>query len=332
MIQFSLSVQEIADIVGGTVHGDASRTISGVAKIEDAEPHTITFLSSKNFERYLEGTGAGCVIVDDKRELVNVQSRSYIRCSHPHKAFVQLLESLLNQMPKPETGIHPSAVVSATANVNPTASIGPHAVIGDNATVGASTVVMSGCVLGNNVSVGEHSLLHPHVVIEDDCIVGDRCIVHAHAVIGSDGFGYLENSDGSFHKIPQVGNVVVMNDVEIGAGACIDRAALGSTVVENGVKLDNMVHLAHNVRIQTNTAIAAQSGIAGGTIIGERNRVAGQVGVVGYIQTAPNVILGAQSGVSKSITQPGVYSGSPAMELKQRLKQEAVLRRITKDA
>jgi UDP-3-O-[3-hydroxymyristoyl] glucosamine N-acyltransferase len=191
---------------------------------------------------------------------------------------------------------------------------------------------MSGCVLGNNVSVGEHSLLHPHVVIEDDCIVGDRCIVHAHAVIGSDGFGYLENSDGSFHKIPQVGNVVVMNDVEIGAGACIDRAALGSTVVENGVKLDNMVHLAHNVRIQTNTAIAAQSGIAGGTIIGERNRVAGQVGVVGYIQTAPNVILGAQSGVSKSITQPGVYSGSPAMELKQRLKQEAVLRRITKDA
>lgn len=186
--------------------------------------------------------------------------------------------------------------------------------------------------MGNNVSVGEHSLLHPHVVIEDDCIVGDRCIVHAHAVIGSDGFGYLENSDGSFHKIPQVGNVVVMNDVEIGAGACIDRAALGSTVVENGVKLDNMVHLAHNVRIQTNTAIAAQSGIAGGTIIGERNRVAGQVGVVGYIQTAPNVILGAQSGVSKSITQPGVYSGSPAMELKQRLKQEAVLRRITKDA
>lgn len=332
MKKFQLSLEQIAHAVSGTLIGDGNVIVTTVARIEDAGPQSITFLSSKNFERYFEACSAACIIIDEHREISEKDGRTYIRCAHPHRAFVRLLNHVLASEHRPAPGIHTTAVVSPSAVIDPSATVGAYAVVGDRASIGAGTVIGASSYVGADARIGTASILHPQVVIEPECIVGDRCIIHAHAVIGSDGFGYIENADGSFEKIPQVGNVVVHDDVEIGAGTCIDRAALGSTVIERGVKLDNHVHIAHNAVIKADTAIAAQSGIAGGTVIGLRNRIAGQVGVVGYIETAPNVILGAQSGVSKSITQPGVYSGSPAMELKQRLKQEAVMRRLARDA
>lgn len=332
MKNFNLTVARIAEIVAGQVVGDGDRVVSHVARIEDAGSGSITFLASKNFEKYFESTCASCVIIDERRDAPETEQRSYIRHAQPHRAFVLLLEHLLAGSEAHTGSIHPTALIASGAQVHSTAVIEAYVVVGEGSTVGANTIIKASSVLGDNVHIGSNCLLHPQVVVESECIIGNHCILHAHAVVGSDGFGYLENPDGSFHKIPQVGNVVVHDNVEIGAGTCIDRAALGSTVIEQGVKLDNHVHIAHNAVIKKDTAIAAQSGIAGGTIIGERNRIAGQVGVVGYVETASNVILGAQSGVSKSITQPGVYSGSPAMDLKQRLKQEAVIRRITKDA
>ncbi|MFM8568585.1 MAG: UDP-3-O-(3-hydroxymyristoyl)glucosamine N-acyltransferase [Candidatus Kapaibacterium sp.] len=332
MKSFHLSLAQIADIVSGRVVGDAARIVTSVARIEDAGPDSITFLSSKNFERYHADCKAACIMVDENRELLETEGRAYIVCTHPHRAFVRLIEQLSAMSERSVSVVHPTAVIAVSAIVDASVSIGAYAVIGENVTIGAGTVIEAACIIGDDVRIGSRCHLHPHVVIEHECVVGDRCIIHAHAVLGSDGFGYLENADGSFDKIPQVGNVVVHDDVEIGAGTCIDRAALGSTVIGHGVKLDNHVHIAHNAVIKADTAIAAQSAIAGGTVIGKRNRLGGQVGVVGYVETADNVILGAQSGVSKSIVQAGVYSGSPAMELKQRLKQEAVMRRLARDA
>ena len=331
MISIHHTVQSIADIVNGSVLGSPHTVITSLSRIEDAPPGSLTFLASKNYEKYFEQCQSSCIILHPGHDILAIEGRSYIQCEQPHHAFVALINHLQHEQSVSRQGIHPTAVIASDVLVHETALVDAHVVVGSGARIAAGVHIMSGCSIAANVSVGEQSILHPHVVVEEDCTIGKRCVIHANAVIGSDGFGFLEQRDGVFIKIPQIGNVVIGDDVEIGAGTCIDRAALGSTEIHSGVKLDNLVHVAHNVVVRRNTAVAAQSGIAGGAILGERNRVAGQVGIVGYIETVPDVIIGAQSGVSKSINQPGVYSGSPAVELRQRLKQEAAVRRLTKE-
>ncbi len=329
MLVFELRAAELATILQAELFGDESILVSRFQKIEDAINGDLSFLASSKFEKFLDTTTASVIIVGANQAVPTVEGRCYLRTNDPHRAFVQLIHHVESiQASNTHSGIHTSAVVSQTATIASTASIGAQVVIGEHCSIGEGSVLMAHVVLGANVSIGSNCLLYPGVTVYQDCVIADHCILHANAVIGSDGFGYLENKDGSFDKIPQIGNVVIESNVEIGSGSCIDRAALGSTVIRQGVKIDNLVHIAHNAEIGANTAIAALSGIAGGTRIGERNRLAGQVGIVGYVQTVADVIVGAQSGVSKNLTAPGVYSGSPAVEIKQRLKQEAAIRRL----
>jgi UDP-3-O-[3-hydroxymyristoyl] glucosamine N-acyltransferase len=304
MVLFELTVQAIADIIGGIVDGDGSTLIRSIDKIETADKGSITFFANERFAHLLATTEAGCVICKDKNPELSTTS---IIHPNPYGAIITLIEYLQDtQIPE----IHSTAVIAPTSVVSDSASISAH------------------CVIGKNVRIGDNTILFPGVVVYDDCVIGNNCIVHANTVIGSDGFGYMPDGNGGYKKIPQIGNVVIGDNVEIGANVCIDRAALGSTIIHDGVKIDNLVHIAHNVEIHENTAIAAQAGIAGGTTVGKRNRIAGQVGMVGYITTADDITVGAQAGVSKSLTKKGEYSGSPAVELRQRLRQDASIRRL----
>lgn len=304
MIHFELTIQAIADITGGIVDGDGFILIHSIDKIESADSGSITFYANERFAHLLATTKASCVIRKEKKPELSLTS---IIHPNPHGAIIALIEYLQGES-KPE--IHPTAVLSPSSIVSSSASISAH------------------CVIGNSVRIGDNTKLYPGVVVYDDCVIGNNCIIHANTVIGSDGFGYLPDGKGGYKKIPQIGNVVIGDNVEIGASVCIDRAALGSTVIHDGVIIDNLVHIAHNVEIHENTAIAAQTGIAGGTIVGKRNRIAGQVGMVGYITTADDITIGAQAGVSKSLTKKGEYSGSPAVDLRQRLRQDASVRRL----
>ncbi len=331
MKKFDFSVSDIAQILKAEVIGDGSLRIHAFNKLESAVQGELSFYASEKFAKYLESTQASCLLVSMSYDAPSVDGRAYIKVQHPHRALIQLINTI-NQASQnggrvdASAHVHPTAVIASDATIEAGAVVGAHSRVEAGARLGANVCI------GENVSIGAGSVLYPHVVVYDECVVGERCIIHAHAVIGSDGFGYLDNADGSYDKIPQIGNVVLEDEVEVGAGSCIDRAALGSTILRRGVKLDNMVHIAHNVEIGENTAIAAQTGISGGTKIGKRNRIAGQVGMVGYMTTADDVTIGAQSGVSKSINQAGIYSGSPAVELRQRLRQEAALRRLTLDS
>jgi len=223
---------------------------------------------------------------------------------------------------------HATATIHASAIVDATASIGPGCVISEGCTVGEGVQLFANVVLYPKVKVGAGTMINANVSCASGTQIGERCIIHSGVVIGSDGFGFLENKDGSFEKIPQVGIVVIGDDVEIGANTTIDRAAVGATIIGSGVKLDNLIHIAHGVQVGEHTAMAAQAGISGSTTLGKRNRIAGQVGVVGHIQTTDDVIVEAQSGLSKSVTEPGHYFGSPAKEHRTALRMEAALRRL----
>ncbi|MBL7998311.1 MAG: UDP-3-O-(3-hydroxymyristoyl)glucosamine N-acyltransferase [Candidatus Kapabacteria bacterium] len=318
MIRFSLTVQEIAAITNGTVVGDPQRIVTGLHNIESASSSMISFYAQKKFRRALEESTATAIIVPNADDCLYTDRTTYIVHPDPHRAFVALCHNLLQTK---KHALHP-------AIIHPTAHIHSTAVIHDGCIIQEDVIIDAYCVLGMNVTVGAATHLYPHVTVYDNCEIGRDCVIHAGAVIGSDGFGYLQNSDGSYLKIPQMGNVQIGNACEIGANTTIDRAALGSTHIGERVKIDNLVHIAHNVVIGDDTAIAAQSGIAGAAVLGRRNRIAGQVGIVGYITLCDDVTVGAQSGVSKSITKPGIYSGSPAVPIAQRLQQEASVRRI----
>ncbi|MBX7156332.1 MAG: UDP-3-O-(3-hydroxymyristoyl)glucosamine N-acyltransferase [Candidatus Kapaibacterium sp.] len=327
-MRFTMTVEEIATLLQAEIIGDSRRVLHTINKIESAQGHELTFLNDNKFEKYLQTSQAGCVIIKPGTVLPPDTQCSFLVHAEPHKALVAFI-LYLQQSAVQQTGYkHNTAVIDKSARIAESAKIDTNVVIGAGCTIAEHVHVHAGVVLQNGVSIGSNTIVYPNVTIYADCEIGENCIIHAGAVIGSDGFGYLENPDKSFDKIPQIGNVIVGNNVEIGANSTIDRAALGSTIIRNGVKIDNLVHLAHNVEIGANTAIAAQTGIAGGTIIGDNNRIAGQVGIVGYVKTVENVIIGAQSGVSKNITKSGVYSGSPAVELSARLKQEVLFRKL----
>lgn len=317
----------LAERLGGEVAGDGAREICGIAAIEDAGPSDLTFIAGLRYARFHDTTRAGVVLVSLDFDLSR-SDLTYIRCADSFAAFVDAVALILPPHPAPSPGIHPTAVVDPSATISPNASIGPYVVIE------AECTVASGCVLGPHVALGRGSAvgvdccLYAGVKVYHGCTIGDRVTIHSGASIGADGFGFQPQSDGSWRKVPQVGRVVIGNDVEIGANTTIDRATLGVTRIGNGVKLDNLIHVAHNVEIGDNTVVAAQAGIAGSTRLGPRNMVAGQVGFVGHIETAEGVIVEAGSGVSKSITAPGRYFGHPARDHALALRQEGALRQL----
>jgi UDP-3-O-[3-hydroxymyristoyl] glucosamine N-acyltransferase len=321
-----ISLKEAAGYIGGNLTGDPDATFSGLAKIEEAEENDLTFLYLPAYEKYFSSTKASAILVtpgfNKTRSDIN-----YIEVDDPNKAFFKILRKYFS----PEFHLE---------GIDPTASIHPSSIIGENVAAGKNVVISKGCKIGSNtkifhntvimdnVEIGKDNLIYPNVTIREECRLGDRVIVHSGTVIGSDGFGYYTDDKGVYNKIPQIGIVILEDDVEIGSNVSIDRASLGATVLRRGVKIDNLVQIAHNVEIGEDSVLSAQAGISGSTHIGKNCIIAGQAGLVGHIRIADQVVIMAQSGVSKGITKAGYYFGSPAKELKTTLKLEAHIRNL----
>jgi UDP-3-O-[3-hydroxymyristoyl] glucosamine N-acyltransferase len=322
-----LRMVEVAEIVGGTLVGDPERVVTRPAKIEEATDADISFVANARYAKHVETTRAAALIVDNEF-VVKRTDIAFVRVADPYRAFLKIVARMVPPAPRIEATIDPSAVVASDARIAENVGIGARAVVASGVAIGRGSRIYPGVVICTGVVIGENVTIYPNVTIYDHCEIGDNTIIHAGTVIGSDGFGFLPTAEGRWEKIPQVGRVVVESDVEIGANATIDRASLGETRIGRGVKIDNLVHIAHNVVVGENSAIAAQAGISGSARIGEANLIAGQVGIVGHIETAPNVIIEAQSGVSKTIRNSGRYFGHPAKEHSQALRQEGALRQL----
>ena len=321
-----IALKEIADLVNGKISGSADVTVSSVNRIDDAKEGDLTFLYLPAYEKYFPKTKASAIIVkpDFKKSRNDI---TYIVTDEPDKAFAKIILHYFS--PEfPLKGIDKKAFIDETAKLGDNVALGKNVVISAGCKIGNNVKIFHNTVLLENVEVGDGSIIFQNVSIREDCKVGKRVIAHPGAVIGSDGFGFNPDDKGVYHKVPQIGNVVIEDDVEIGANVAIDRAALGSTLIKKGVKIDNLVQIAHNVIVGENTVLASQVGIAGSTKVGKNCILAGQVGVIGHIELADNTVLIAQSGVSKSIKKPGYYFGSPAKELRTAKVIEAHIRNL----
>lgn len=291
------TAKQIAEYLHGTVEGDADVKLSDLAKIEEGREGTLTFLSNPKYTHYIYTTGASACLVNHDFVAENPVATTLIRVPNAYEALATLLKLVESVKPKKQ-GIHPSAVVAQSATM------------GDGAYVGAHVVI------GENVKIGTNCTIYPNVTIYDDCVIGNNCVLHAGAVIGADGFGFAPSANGEYDKIPQIGNVILEDDVEVGANATIDRATMGSTIVRRGAKIDNLVQIAHNVEIGENTVVAAQSGVAGTTKIGKHCMLGGQVGISGHLSIADGSIFAAKTGVSNNIKEPNqIWFGYPHLRM-----------------
>jgi UDP-3-O-[3-hydroxymyristoyl] glucosamine N-acyltransferase len=321
------SLSEIVTRFGGELLDDNGVTVSGVAPVERAGPQEIAFVSQAKYLRDIGSSQAGALILPP-------EGRDSSRCprivtSNPYLYFARV-SSLLNPEPRPAPGIHPAATVHAQASVAESATIAAGAVIGEGASIGARSVIGPNCVIGEHVALGDDCRLHGNVTIYHHCVLGSRVILHSGAVIGSDGFG-LANDKGRWVKIPQVGRVVIGDDVEVGACTTIDRGALDDTVIEEGVKLDNLIQVAHNVRIGAHTAIAACTGIAGSAKVGKHCMIGGAAMIFGHIEIADGVRISTNTLITKSLTKPGTYTSAlPFSEHGEWLRNAAHLRNLDK--
>lgn len=317
------TVQQLADYLGGTVRGDASFKINGLAPLEAATSDKITFLANPKYASKVAETGAGAVLMAPGAE---TYGRTVIEVANPYLAFAKLL-TLFYVKPHPAIGVSPEASVGKKVSLGEGISIYPKAVIGDNVTIGDRCVIHAGAVIYAGVTIGEGTVIHANVTVRERCHIGKRCVIQPGAVIGSDGFGYAPDGAG-YYPIPQIGIVVLDDDVEIGANSCIDRAALETTHIRRGTKLDNLVQIAHNCQIGEDCMIVSQVGISGSSKIGNHVTLAGQVGVAGHLTIGDNVMVGAQSGIPGSLPANAGYSGSPAMPHKDWLKAMAIVPRL----
>jgi UDP-3-O-[3-hydroxymyristoyl] glucosamine N-acyltransferase len=319
------TLAQIAGRIGGKLSGNPETEIDGVAQIDNAATGKITFISNPKYKQALQNTGASAVIIDQKADIT--PSIPFIVVADAYFGFLQTF-LLFNPAKKIlEDGVHPSAVVHDSARVAVDAAIGANAYIGAGVMVGSQTQIFPNCVILDNSKIGDDCILYPSVTIRENCSIGNKVIIHNGAVIGSDGFGFAFH-EGKYHKIPQVGRVVIEDDVEIGANTTIDRATMGQTVIKKGVKLDNLIQIAHNCVIDENTVIAAQTGISGSTSVGKNVVIAGQVGLVGHIKIGDSAQLGAQSGVTKSVPDGGIYFGYPARPAMRAKRIEAVVNNL----
>ncbi len=328
MVEQNRTAYRLTDLVarfGGRVVGDESTTVNQVATLDSAKQNQIAFLANAKYRKQLETTHAAAVIVSEANADVTTLPR--IVCDNPYSYFAKL-SAFLNPLTSFAAGIHPSAVIGTGAIISPTAHIAAHVSIGEGAVIGSGCVVMSGCSIGAHASLGENTRLYPRVVVYHECILGKNVILHSGAVIGADGFG-IAMEEGAWLKIPQIGRVIIGNDVEVGANTTIDRGALDDTVIEDGVKLDNQIQIAHNVRIGAHTAIAGCVGIAGSAVIGKYCRIGGSAGILGHLSIADGVEVSSFTLVGKSILKTGTYSGIfPVSEKSEWLKNAAHIRHL----
>ncbi|MDE2353444.1 MAG: UDP-3-O-(3-hydroxymyristoyl)glucosamine N-acyltransferase [Betaproteobacteria bacterium] len=321
----SYSLQELAEASGGEVVGDPHTRIQGVGTLEHALPGELTFLTNSLYRDQLLGTRASAVILGPEDR--NATALPRIVSANPYACYARVAQRLF-PLPEAAPGVHASAAIDPSAQVSPTATIGPHATVGAGAVIGSGVVVGPGCVVGERVVLEDGVRLYPRVVIYPDCRIGPRSILHAGVVIGADGFGMARDAEG-WIKIPQVGRVIIGADVEIGANTTVDRGAIEDTVIEEGVKLDNQIQIAHNCRVGAHTVIAGCTGISGSTRIGRNCRIGGGVGMVGHLDICDGVTVSGFSLITKSITQPGVYTSSiPSQPHRQWMETLANLRAL----
>ncbi len=320
---------QIAQIIQGTVEGSEHETVSSFGKIEEATQGQLAFLANPKYEDYLYSTKASIVIINNTLELKHSIQAVLIRVSDPYSSFATLLDKYQQLKTQQLTGIQQPVFIDPSASIGEQVFLGAFVFVGEQVVIGDGVKIFPNAYIGNNVTIGSHTIIHPGVKIYHNCIIGSNVKIHAGAVIGSDGFGFAPQADGTFKKVPQIGNVVIEDDVEIGANATIDRATLGSTLIKAGAKLDNLIQVAHNVEVGNNTVIAAQAGVSGSTKIGNNVMIGGQAGIVGHIQIADGTKINAQSGVSKSIKSPNTaVTGSPAFEYTSALRSQAVNRNL----
>jgi UDP-3-O-[3-hydroxymyristoyl] glucosamine N-acyltransferase len=323
------TVQQIAGILEGKVIGNASVKIHTLSKIEEGIPGSISFLSNLKYEPHLYTTKASAVIVSEQYMPKKEVLPALIVVKDPYTAFTVLLSEYNKMINAGKAGIEQPCFIANNAKLGDNIYVGAFAYIGSQATIGDHVRIFPQAYIGDNVKIGNHTVIHPGVKVYAGSVIGNYCTLHAGVVIGSDGFGFAPQPDGSYKPIPQVGNVVIKDFVNVGANTVIDCATMGSTIIGEGVKLDNLIQIAHNVEIGKNTVIAAQTGVSGSTKIGENCVIGGQVGLVGHIRIADKTSIGAQSGIGKNITKPGTaVQGSPAFDYKENLKSQVIFRKL----
>ena len=323
------TAKQIADLVEGQVEGDPEVVVSSFGKLEDATEGQLAFLANPKYEEFIYSTKASIIIVNTTFQLEHKVNATLIRVPDAYSSFAVLLTEYAKMVRANLTGIQQPVYLSATARMGENIFIGAFAYLGENVIIGNNVKLYPNVYLGDNVTVDDGSVIYPGVVIHHDCVIGKNVSIHAGTVIGGDGFGFAPQADGSFKKVPQIGNVVVEDNVEIGSNTTIDRATIGSTVIRSGVKLDNLIQIAHNVEVGNNTVIAAQSGVSGSTKIGRNVMIGGQAGIVGHIQIADGSKINAQSGVGKSIKIPNTaVTGSPAFDYNHALRSQILSRNL----
>ncbi len=323
------TVEQIADLLKGKVEGDTTAKVSTLAKIEEAQQGALAFLSNPKYEPFLYTTGASAVIVSETLELKKPVAAALIRVADPYSSFSTLLAYYQQAVLASKVGVEEPCFIGQGSTIGEGHYRGAFSYIGNNCKIGQNVRIYPQVYIGDNVTIGDNTTLFAGVKLYANTVVGANCTLHAGVVLGSDGFGFAPQADGSYKNVPQIGNVVLEDDVNIGANTTIDCATMGSTVVRKGTKIDNLVQVAHNVEIGQHTVIASQTGISGSTKIGSQCVIAGQVGIVGHISIADKTTIGAQSGVSKSIRESGtIIQGSPAFDYKQNLKAITVFRKL----
>ncbi len=326
-MQFSAS--QIAQLINGSVEGDDTIWVSSFGKIEEAQANQLAFLANPKYEDFLYSTKASIVIINNSQEIRNGIQSTLIRVPDAYSAFATILDTYQQMMTAQMSGVQEPSYIHPTAQLGQNVFIGVFTHIGENVVIDDNVKLFPQVYLGDHVKIGKNTILYPGVKIYHHCVIGNNVTVHAGSVIGSDGFGFAPQKDGTFKKVPQIGNVVIQDNVEIGANATIDRATIGSTLVKKGAKLDNLIQIAHNVEVGRDTVMAAQAGVSGSTKIGDNVMIGGQAGIVGHLVIADGSKINAQSGVSKSIKKENTaVTGSPAYDYPSALRSQALSRNL----
>ena len=321
---------DIARFLNGEIIGNEEIKVSNVSKIEEGKPGTLAFLSNMKYENYIYSTKASIVLVNRNFVPKEKIEATLIKVDDAYQAFASLLELYNQAMSSLKTGIEQPSYIDQSAVVGENIYLGAFAYIGKNSKVGNNCKIYPQVYIGDNITIGDDCILYAGAKVYANSVIGNRCIIHSGAVIGSDGFGFAPLEDGTYKKIPQIGNTIIEDDVEIGANTTIDCATMGSTIVKKGAKIDNLIQIAHNCEIGENTVMAAQVGLAGSTKVGKNCKFGGQVGLAGHLSIGDNVFIGAQSGVAKSVAGNQIILGSPAIEIKEAIKAITVYKNLPK--
>jgi len=323
------TAQQIALLVSGTIEGNPDITVTSFGKIEEAVAGQLSFLANPKYQDYLYTTKASLIIVNENLQLQKNITATLVRVKDAYSAFATLLTTYQNLKAQQKKGIETPSHIASSATLGTDVFVGAFAYIGEKVSIGNNSKIFPGAYIAENVSIGNNTTIHAGVKIYEDCIIGNDVVIHAGTVIGSDGFGFAPQPDGSYQKVPQIGNVIIEDQVEIGANTTIDRATMGSTIIKKGVKLDNLIQIAHNVEIGSQTVIAAQTGISGSTKLGQKIMIGGQAGIAGHLTIANGVKIAGGAGVTKNLDGEGKsYAGFPAEDAKQSLKAQVYTRQL----